>query len=75
MAEDSSAYTLIAILDKKMTTNPKRPMNVVDPEKTALKLSKYIHMSESKIYDILTKKGIASVKAIHIMVKWVWIIL
>src|SRR6478609_8670875 len=36
VAEDSSAYTLIAILDKKMTINPKKPMHVVDPEKTAL---------------------------------------
>ncbi|MCQ6279759.1 penicillin-binding protein [Bacillus sp. EB600] len=57
VAEDSSAYTLIAILDKKMTTNPKKPMHVVDPEKTALELSKYIHLSESKINSILTKKG------------------
>ncbi len=57
VAEDSSAYTLIAILDKKMTTNPKKPMHVVDPEETALKLSKYIHLSESKIYQTLTKKG------------------
>jgi penicillin-binding protein 2B len=57
IAEDTSAYTLIAILDKKMTTNPKKPMHVVDPEKTALELSKYIHMSKSKIYERLTIKG------------------
>jgi penicillin-binding protein 2B len=57
VAEDSSAYTLIAILDKKMTTNPKKPQHVVDPQETALKLSKYIPMSESKIYSALTQKG------------------
>ena len=57
IAEDSSAYTLIAILSKKMTVNPKNPMNVVNPQKTALELSKYIPMSESKIYSILTQKG------------------
>lgn len=57
VAEDSSAYTVIAILDKKMTTNPKKPMHVVDPEETAMKLSKYINLSESKIYQRLTQKG------------------
>jgi penicillin-binding protein 2B len=57
IAEDSSAYTLIAILDKKMTVNPKKPMNVVDPAKTAMELAKYIPMSESNIYSILTEKN------------------
>lgn len=57
IAEDTNAYTLVAILDKKMTTDPKHPQNVVDPSKTASELAKYIKMSESDIYQTLTKKG------------------
>jgi penicillin-binding protein 2B len=57
IAEDTAAYTLIAILDKKMTTNPKKPQHVKDPRKTAKELAKYIEMEESDIYSLLTKKG------------------
>ncbi|MGX6442044.1 penicillin-binding protein [Neobacillus sp. K501] len=55
IAEDTTAYTLIAILDKKMTTNPKKPNHVEDPEKTARELAKIIDMEESEIYSRLTK--------------------
>lgn len=55
IAEDTTSYTLIAILDKKMTTNPKKPNHVTDPEKTARELAKFIDMEESKIYSSLTK--------------------
>lgn len=57
VAEDTAAYSLIAILDKKMTTDPKKPMNVQNPRKTAAILAKYIHLNETKIYDLLTTKG------------------
>jgi penicillin-binding protein 2B len=55
ISEDTTAYTLIAILDKKMTTSPKKPNHVSNPEKTARELAKYIKMEESEIYSILTK--------------------
>jgi penicillin-binding protein 2B len=55
IAEDTNAYKLIAILDKKMTTNPKKPQHVKDPDKTAKELAKYLDMDESEIYSILTK--------------------
>lgn len=55
ISEDTTSYTLIAILDKKMTTNPKKPNHVSDPEKTARELAKIIEMEESEIYSILTK--------------------
>ncbi|WML38999.1 penicillin-binding protein [Neobacillus sp. OS1-2] len=54
VAEDTAAYTLIAILDKKMTVNPKKPKHVKDLNKTAQELSKYINMEETEIYKILT---------------------
>lgn len=57
VAEDTASYTLVAILDKKMTLDPKNPKHVVDPATTAEKLAKYIDMSESDIYKILRKKG------------------
>lgn len=55
IAEDTTAYTLVAVLDEKMTTNPKKPNHVTDPEKTARELAKIIDMKESEIYSILTK--------------------
>ncbi|WP_026566369.1 penicillin-binding protein [Bacillus sp. UNC41MFS5] len=55
IAEDTNAYTLIAILDKKMTTNSKKPQHVKDPAKTAKELAKYLKMDELEIYSILTK--------------------
>ncbi|MEO2074947.1 MAG: penicillin-binding protein [Bacillus sp. (in: firmicutes)] len=54
IAEDTAAYTLIAILDKKMTTNPKKPQHVKDPHKTAKELAKFLKMDESEIYSILS---------------------
>jgi len=60
IAEDTASYKLIAILDKKMTTNPKKPQHVKDPQKTAQELAKVIKMDESEIYSILAngiKKG------------------
>jgi penicillin-binding protein 2B len=56
IAEDATSYNLVAILDKKMTTNPKKPRHVKDAKKTAKELAKMIDMEESEIYSILTKK-------------------
>lgn len=57
VAEDTTAYTLVAILDDSVTTNKKKPKHVTDPAMTASKLTKYIEMSESEIYNRLNKKG------------------
>lgn len=62
VAEDTASYKLIAILDKKMTTNPKNPHHVVDPQMTAEKLAKYINMKEEDIYKHLTTKGLFQVE-------------
>ncbi|GHH96461.1 penicillin-binding protein [Neobacillus kokaensis] len=53
VAEDTAAYKLVAILSKKMTTNPKKPRHVKDPEMTAKELSKFLNMDETEIYRIL----------------------
>ncbi|MFS0654212.1 penicillin-binding protein [Bacillus sp. 179-C3.3 HS] len=56
IAEDTSVYKLIAIMSDKMTVDPKKPMHVVDKEKTAKELSKVIDMSESEILRRLNTK-------------------
>ena len=53
IAEDRSSYSLIAILDKKMTLDPNEPNHVVDIDKTASELSKHIDIKESDIRKIL----------------------
>lgn len=62
IAEDTSSYTLVAILDKKMTTNEKKPNHVVDKEKTASELAKFIDLEESEIYRILSKEDVFQVE-------------
>ncbi|MGE6258652.1 penicillin-binding protein [Heyndrickxia sporothermodurans] len=54
IAEDTASYRLQAILSNKMTIDPKKPHHVVDFEKTARELAKYIDMSETEIYQKLT---------------------
>jgi penicillin-binding protein 2B len=57
IAEEAAAYTLVAILDETMTSDPKKPRHVVDPEKTAKVLAKYIKMPEAEILSTLKKPG------------------
>lgn len=62
VAEDTTAYTLVAILDDSVTTNKKKPKHVNDPAKTASTLAKYIDMSETDIYERLSKKDVFQVE-------------
>ncbi|MBS4172420.1 penicillin-binding protein [Bacillus sp. FJAT-49736] len=62
IAEDVSSYSLAAILDKRMTMDPKNPHHVADPQMTAEKLSQYINMPQEDIYKLLTKKGVFQVE-------------
>ncbi|RSD28116.1 penicillin-binding protein [Mesobacillus subterraneus] len=57
VAEDTTAYTLVAILDPSVTSNKKKPKHVQNPEMTAKKLAKYLDMSEADIYERLSRKG------------------
>ncbi len=57
IAEDTSSYTMRAVLSSSVTSNKNKPEHVVDPEETAKQLAKYIDMKESDIYERLTKKG------------------
>ncbi|NMD69404.1 penicillin-binding protein [Bacillus sp. DNRA2] len=57
IAKDTTSYTVIAILDKKMTTDPDKPKHVVDKEMTAEKLAKILPISKSEILEALSQKG------------------
>lgn len=57
VAKDTTSYTLVAILDEKMTTNPEKPKHVVDPDLTAEKLAKYIDMSKADIKTVLSREN------------------
>lgn len=62
VAEDSNSYTLVAILDEKMTSDEDHPNHVVDPENTAKELAKVIEMNESEIYQKLIKENLFQVE-------------
>lgn len=57
IAEDTTSFTIAAILDDSVTTNPEEPKHVVDYEKTASVLAKYIEMDEAEILERLKKDG------------------
>src|SRR5690606_23492894 len=62
IAEDITSYTLIAILDERMTVNKNYPNHVVDKKETAQKLAQYINLDENEIYRILSKEGVFQVE-------------
>ncbi|WP_019242406.1 MULTISPECIES: penicillin-binding protein [Bacillus] len=62
IAEDTSSYTLFAILDKTFKVDDDHPKYVVDPEDTARKLSKYIDMSYEDILKRLQKENVFQVE-------------
>ncbi|MGM0863641.1 MAG: penicillin-binding protein [Bacillota bacterium] len=57
IAEDTSAYTLVAVLNPSITSDPKKPKHVTDPRKTAKALAPYLDMKESEIYERLNQDG------------------
>jgi penicillin-binding protein 2B len=57
IAHDAGAYTVVAILDPSQTKDPKKPMHVTNPEKTARKLAPLLDMSEETLEKLMSKKG------------------
>lgn len=53
LAENTSTYTIYAVLDKKQKSATGKPMYVVNKAKTAKVLAKYLPLSEEKIEKIL----------------------
>ncbi|RBN38495.1 penicillin-binding protein, partial [Priestia megaterium] len=55
IAQDTGAYTVVAILKESQSEDKDHPQHVVDPEKTAEKLAPLLKMDESKIDSMLTR--------------------
>jgi len=55
LAQDTASYTLVAVLDENLTTDPDHPRHVVDPEETSKKLAPIINMEVSEVLKILRK--------------------
>ncbi|PPA72487.1 penicillin-binding protein [Jeotgalibacillus proteolyticus] len=55
IAEDTSTYKIVAILNEDMTTNANDPHHVVDPEKTASTLADYLEIPREQILSTLNE--------------------
>lgn len=58
LAQNVASYKLIAYLDEKRTTNPKKPQHVVNKEETAEKLAPILGMEKDEILHFLNKENI-----------------
>ncbi|MGB6178219.1 penicillin-binding protein [Carnobacterium sp.] len=62
VAVDATSYSLIAVLTDKWSNTPEKPQHVVDKQKTARALAKYIAMSEEEILKKLNQKNVNQVE-------------
>ena len=58
LAQNVASYTLIAYLEPKRTTNPKKPQHVVDKEDTAEKLAPILGMEKDEVLHYLQKENV-----------------
>ena len=58
LAQNVASYTLIAYLDSKRTTNPKKPQHVVNKEETAEKLAPILGMEKDEVLNYLSKENV-----------------
>lgn len=57
LAEDSSVYSIYAVLDQNYNSTSGKSLHVTDKEKTARVLSKYLPLSSAQILTYLNKKN------------------
>lgn len=62
IAVDATSYSLVAVLTDKWSNTPDKPLHVVDKQKTAKALAKYISMSEAEIFKKLNQKDLSQVE-------------
>ncbi len=62
LAETVDSYTLVAYLDKSRSKNSTRPRHVVDVEATAKALSPMINMTEERLIELMSQKGLYQVE-------------
>lgn len=62
LAETVDSYTLVAFLDKSRSKNSSKPRHVVDVEMTAKALSPLINMTEERLIELMSQKGLYQVE-------------
>ena len=62
LADNIESYKIVAVVSDKATEDETNPRHVVDINKTAEELSKFIKLDKSKIKDILSKQGVYQVE-------------
>ena len=62
LAETVDSYTLVAFLDKSRSKNSTKPRHVVDVEATARALAPRINMSEERLIELMSQKGLYQVE-------------
>ncbi|MBR2603454.1 MAG: hypothetical protein IKE10_00280 [Bacilli bacterium] len=62
LAETVDSYTVVAFLDKSRSKNSTKPKHVVDVEETAKALSPLINMSEERLIELMSQKGLYQVE-------------
>ena len=62
LADNIESYKLVAVVSDKATEDETNPRHVVDINKTAEELSKFIKLDKNKIKDILSKQGVYQVE-------------
>ncbi|MBC1306516.1 penicillin-binding protein [Listeria booriae] len=62
IAKDTASYTLAAVLDPKQSQGTKTPHHVVDKEKTAKVLAKYLSLKEADVLKKLKTKDLFQVE-------------
>ena len=62
LADNIESYKVVAVVSDKATEDDTNPRHVIDIDKTADELSKFIKLDRSKIKDILNKKGVYQVE-------------
>ena len=58
LAINVASYKLIAYLDSKRTTNPKKPQHVINKEETAEKLAPILEIEKDQILKYLSKENV-----------------
>ena len=62
LADNIESYKIVAVVSDKATEDDTNPRHVIDADKTADELSKFIKLDKSKIKEILNKKGVYQVE-------------
>ena len=71
LAQNVTAYKLIAYLEPKRTTNPKNPQHVVEKEKTAEKLSPILGIKKDELLKRLNKKDVKNFHELHQIILYI----